>query len=1473
MTKHRKPMKKVMSMLAVAMTMVVGAGSMGVSAFADTANKPYEGKYYTDYNTFEEAKKAAEELTREIAQEGDVLLKNKDNALPLSGREWVSVFGVTSDNLVGASDSAGAHVTGSTGSDSTVADALENAGFKVNPTLKKFYANDTSSIGKEITKFSGNVNDSFNLYNDVAFVVLSREGGEGSDASRVTTETISGEENTHKALLKKTVTEQPGPGGPGGTEGPGGAPAAQSAGDEYYKHYLMLTDSEEVLINQVKGKFKKVVVITNTSNAMEIQSLKDDDEIDGIVHIGRPGVGGLDGLADILIGKVSPSGGLVDEWMTDFTADPTWYNFGNNNQTAGYNGAAGSSAYLNSQGNKTGSGDVLYKTNAEGQYVDKDNNVLTLKNGKWVYTKDGKDVESERVVAGSAGTQYEGGEGYYGIDYEEGIYLGYKYYETVYTEIAEGNLNYDAAKKELTKNETSAGVSESSKTAAAAWWNDNVTYQYGYGLSYTTFSFNADKIYTDKALKNELGATVDAAKFNSSAGNAAQVDKLYVPVTVKNTGSVAGKKTVQVYVTAPYTVGGVEKSAVTLVGFAKSDVLKPGQSQVVTVELNVQDMASWDEKAANGDDTNGHFILDQGEYKLRVMENSHYDYATNLNDENDAYDEVKFTLNAKADLKIDDYSGNSLKNLFTTGDNDVTSGADVKVDDLNYGNVRTGDMMADGESGMTVISRADMVGTFPEAPTTADLTFKDNILQNWAFWDNYVVSNLGVDSNGNPQADATKTYYDRSSTTGTYDAQKNYVNDKTTDPWYKAKTDIPAGWTQAKGVYDEDHMVQNNRTELLFPMWVSEAEDCPVKYKDMYGVAWDEVVADTAADKAKFGETNVGKKKWDVFLNQITYDELCSVVEFGGYSTVDIASVGKVKTEDSDGPVNWDSSHCWTSADVVASTFNVELAEKQGRLIGNLGLLKDPESTQSGWYGPGTDIHRSPFSGRNNEYYSQDGLQAGYMTAAVVKGVQAKGIICYTKHCFMNDQESNRGNLFTWATEQSIRENNAKSFQMALQEGGSKGAMVGYGRLGGISNTNNYNMNTELYQNQWGTQACFVTDGYIGWRMRTSPDMMVRAGNVFELYTTPFVEYLSGEWDAEKGTVMLGETESYTQWYCVRMCAKSVLYQIAGTVGQRNGYSELTVSGGALAGGMQSVKYEASVSIKNLIDSDSTAVVSLKEGTKLPAGLELNSITGAISGTPLVAGDYTISINYIIDGFISKSADYTLKIDSALKLDADGDSLDALKVGEEFATRIISDEFNTDKYNKISYSVKSGNLPEGLTLNENGIIEGTPETAGVYNVVVEMTAEKESSSGGNKGDGNKRAVEPRGGGNKGESKPEITKVEIQLTFKVAGADGETPELPEEPVYLTEAQVKALIEANKGLTEAQVKELIAASASGNGLTEAQVNVLINKALAENEGGSGCNSSLSAGECLMTAAGLVTLAGAAVIAGKKMRKNNK
>ena len=1367
MLKAKTGKKAVKSLSAIAVAVVMGAsvfaGTGIVSAAEGDGTQTTTGnltKYYSDYNSMEEAKKAAEDLTRQIVGEGASLLKNRENALPMKGSEWVSVFGVTSDNLIGASDSSGAFSSGSTGSDETLAAALEHAGFKVNPTLKNFYSNDTSEIGKEVTDFPGSVDSSTKLYNDAAFIVLSREGGEGSDASRVTGQTVD-EDDDHAALY---------------TDDKGNT----------YKHYLMLTDEEEELIEYVTSRFEKVIVITNTSNAMELEDLENNDKISAILHIGRPGVGGLAGVTDILTG-LSPSGGLVDEWMADFTTDPTWYNFGSNNQTgdATVGNGAGSNSYRRENGAVVGSSDDWQK----GDEVAADKITATTDDkGNTTYKDDQgnecvKDGDKYYLKADTY-TSYDT-EGYHGVDYEEGIYLGYKYYETVYTEIANGNLTYDAASGKLTENTYGEPKqTEATLNAAEAWWEDNVLYPYGYSLNYTTFSFNAGGIYTDEACSKALGATGLADMFASSVGKEAEVDKIYVPVTVKNTGSVAGKKTVQAYVSAPYYKGGVEKAAVTLCGFAKTDMLEPGEEQTIVIEINVQDMASWDYNDANTNQNQGCYEMDEGKYTIRLMEDSHYDFKTDVSDNTDAYDEVTFTLEKDAILRLDDYSGNELENLFS--EENGSADGNTKIGDHDYNNVRTAEMMADGESGMSIISRANMVTTFPKAPTLADLTFQDEVLDNIGYWDNFRVT---------PTPEVSNSTGLEVPGTDTYEFGPSY--DKESDPWYVSKNEIPAGWTQATGVYDEDHKVQNNRTETSNPMWVSQATADTIKFKDMAGVEL-------------YNADGTVNETWVKFMNQLTYDELCTLIEFAGYSTADIASVGKLKTEDSDGPNNWDSSHCWASADIIGATFNTELANKQGTIMGNLGLLLG----RNGWYAPGADIHRSPFSGRNNEYYGQDGFANGTIAASVIQGVQSKGIICYVKHCFMNDQETNRGNLFTWCDEQAMRENYARSFQIALQEGESTAAMVGYGRLGGWSNTNNYNMNTELYQNQWGSMAYFVTDGYIGWKTRTDPDMMVRAGNVVELYTTPFVEYLSGEWDADKKMVVIDTVdqstsknvtvESPTQWYCVRNAAMKMLYQLSNTSAQFNGYSELTIAGSALAAGKQHVNYEASVAIDSKIDADSEVTYSVTSGS-LPEGLTLDANTGKISGTPETTGEYKFTVEYMIDGWVDKTADYSIKIDDVVTIADGSDSLTDLKVGQDFYAMLESDEFNSDNYTSIEWTVATGSaLPAGLelkTVDGTTTIEGTPTEAGTYTVTIHIKASKGESGGGGGFPGGPSGGGPSGfdisaygfgpgGPSGGGDTSSATEVDIELVFVVAEADAPVVEAPD---YVTGDEVQDMID--------------------------------------------------------------------------------
>ncbi len=1281
-----KDKKRISKLLTSAGLLALASVSVASVSASSTTNK---SKYYTAYGSEDEAVEAAVELQTRIAAEGDVLLKNKNNALPLSSSAKISVFGGRQNNVLGVSKSSGGTSSGSGGLG--LCTALSESGFKVNPTLEEFYQNNETSIGSEATSFTGRVESSLNFYNDAAIVMLSREGGEGSDASRVTTEKTDEDDFEHQALY---------------TDDKGNT----------YKHYLMLTNEEEALLKYVKEHFNKVVVLINSSNAMEVSSLKNDDKISAIINIGRPGEGGLYGLAQILNGTVSPSGSLVDEWMSDFTTDPTWYNFGNNNQTGGVNS---------------------------------------------YYYEDG-------TATGTAGTTTShDNEGYHGVDYEEGIYIGYKYYETVYSEIAEGNIKYDSSKpigSQLSYNSTSTGTTTDNINSANAWWKANVAYAYGYGLTYTDFSFNISGVYTNDGCTSTLSSDGLADKVASTKDKAAAIKSIYVKVKVTNTGNVAGKKTVQLYSTAPYTKGGVEKASVSLVGFGKTSTLNPGQSEDVVIKVNMQDIASYDYQNLSGAvGSDGGYVLEQGNYTLRAMDSSHYNYATNKSDTTDTYDEATFTLDKSVELVQDDYSGNEVKNVFSSGS--VGTGAAAKdgasktdlysagvteadMHNIRYNSVRTSDLMADGGTGMTILSRGNMVSTFPEAPKTKDHIFKNSVLNYFAYWDQFRASTeYKIDGNG--FEDKTQKVRDAS-------------HDFETDPWYIES--VPEGWTQATGTYDANHMVKNNRTETLYPMYVSSVADAKIKFYDMVGV-------------------DINDKKWDSFLNQLTYDELCSVVEFGGYSTVDIASVGKAQTKDTDGPNNLDGTVAWTSEDILGATFNVDLAYEEGEVMGNIGLLHGVQ----GWYGPGADTHRSPFSGRNNEYYSQDGIHGGYMGAAEVQGVQSVGVIPYIKHCLMNDMETDRGTMFVWADEQTIRESGAKQFQIILQEGQCKAAMTGYARLCGLNNTNNYNLGVELYQKQWGSNAYFVTDGYIGWRTRTDLDSMVRMGNQMELYTTPFVEYLSGEWKVDangKGMVYLEDLNSNaedhlvaspTQWYWVRKSAQAILYQVANSAGQFNGYSELIINGGNLSA-TQGVAINDSLSIASNLSEGSSVKYT---ATNLPSGLTLNAATGALSGKVTQSGTFDFVVNYSIDGWIEKTANYTLTVAPAFTFKTGSDDLTNINSGSEIFAEITSDVYTLNNYNTIRYYIKNGSLPEGVTLTENGEISGTPTVAGSYHVVVGVEAIKITSS------------------KKGETKT-VTNDEFTVDLVVTGE--KTPEV--DPIE--EIQTK-LDKLTKDLANASTKE--------------------------------------------------------------------
>ena len=265
-------------------------------------------------------------------------------------------------------------------------------------------------------------------------------------------------------------------------------------------------------------------MLINSDNPIEIEELKEDDEIDSILWTGLPGMYGFLGVADILCGDANPSGHISDTYAVNSLSAPSMVNFG---------------IYTYSNSSVSGEKDGLTETDKADWF----------------------EVESE------------------------GIYNGYKYYETRYEDCVLGKGNAD--------------TTEGSSTGEAWNYADEVSYPFGYGLSYTTFEQKLEKVEVQ----------------TGSVGKAT--------VTVTNTGDTAGKDAVQLYVQAPYTEGGVEKSAIQLAGISKTQILEPGESETVEIEINPAYFASYDETAVKADGTAGAWVLDEGDYYFALGNGAH----------------------------------------------------------------------------------------------------------------------------------------------------------------------------------------------------------------------------------------------------------------------------------------------------------------------------------------------------------------------------------------------------------------------------------------------------------------------------------------------------------------------------------------------------------------------------------------------------------------------------------------------------------------------------------------------------------------------------------------------------------------------------------------------------------------------------------------------------------------------------------
>ena len=456
-----------------------------------------------DGSVTDETAASANELCQTIAEEGIVLVKN-EGALPLSNTK-LNVFGWSSTNPVyGGTGSGGLSESYPTVS---LLEGLSNAGIEYNTAISDFYTEFRDSRptvgmwGQDWTipeptmeeYDAAGIFENAKEYSDTALIVISRSGGEGADLPT----SYDGEDTFEE----------------GGTWGASGVRLSSQADDlDASKHYLELSNREIAMVERVTSEFDNVIVVINAANAMELGWLDQYDSIKGALVMAGPGQTGFNALGEILMGNVNPSAKMVDTYVYDLTATPTWNNFGH-----------------------------------------------------FAY-----DNVSEFEIEGATPTF---------VNYNESIYVGYKFYETA---AAEGLIDYDAT----------------------------VQYPFGYGLSYTTFT-------------QEMGA------ISESNGT------ITFDVTVTNTGDVAGKDVVQVYYNPPYTNGGIEKASANLIAFDKTDLLEPGASQTLTLSFHVEDMASYDTYGA------GAYVLEAGDYVISINSDSHniIDSQTYTVDETVVYDE------------------------------------------------------------------------------------------------------------------------------------------------------------------------------------------------------------------------------------------------------------------------------------------------------------------------------------------------------------------------------------------------------------------------------------------------------------------------------------------------------------------------------------------------------------------------------------------------------------------------------------------------------------------------------------------------------------------------------------------------------------------------------------------------------------------------------------------------------------------
>ena len=366
-------------------------------------------------------------------------------------------------------------------------------------------------------------------------------------------------------------------------------------------------------------------------------------------------------------------------------------------------------------------------------------------------------------------------------------------------------------------------------------------------------------------------------------------------------------------------------------------------------------------------------------------------------------------------------------------------------------------------------------------------------------------------------------------------------------------------------------------------------------------------------------------ERWDEFMNEFTYSDMVSIVRGSNRNTSAITSIGKGSYNEGDGPQQFNTVY-WVSSPIIAATFNQKLAHIQGECCGMEAHLYG----KNGWWGPAVNTHRSPFGGRNFEYYSADPFLMGRMAANVVGAATDRGIYCYFKHFAVNDQEKNRESGISFVNEQALREIYLKSFQMFFQEGKSIGVMGSYNRIGLTEAAGHYCLMTDVLRTEWGFKGCVLSDmahpgnGSVNYDCYESISLRMLAGNNTQLTTSgTFESDIDTQWSSTawggKGAVVLKNdtnTIAWSMWYAMRELTKGYMYMAVHSSGM---FSGLTIADDPVE-----LTYNIDQDINYDVEVAGATEYKLNDRIELPEGLEFDN--GNLSGKISNVGLYRIDI-------------------------------------------------------------------------------------------------------------------------------------------------------------------------------------------------------------------------------------------------------